>query len=252
MNQTQTDPPGCSHMISAVALLIGLLFLLLYAGQFVQNANLRQLALLPYALLIPFVLVMAFRVAYAFLLISAVAIILFSLFTRKARWYGLMLKIVALILIGLFTLYPYSPNVYPTDGVEMMLPTRQGRVWNGLWLAQSMIDVKPCTYVLLGWDADNQLYYDETCNQRTTTWRFAPDKQMRRRVSDVPEKLVSDQNSLDKFDTLFELSSVNPGMQRYDLWLYPYGMFSAEKNYAALVSKNLYGPEDVIILTLKK
>jgi len=154
-------------------------------------------------------------------------------------------------------LFRYQPAVVAAPGVVLHVATQPGWLGGLKKMEQDLADQIPSTYTLLGWSADGVLYYRETdtATQTTRAWAYAPGKGARPQLVTAPTGIVP--TAVIPREALLELvrarawpSSAEPSTR--PLLIRADGLASPDGRWAAVVTKHIYGPEDVIVVALKK
>ncbi len=126
-----------------------------------------NLAILLHMIAFPLFLLMSNPIIYGVIMIGSL-VLLSSVVTALHRSTGYSKGLFELVSLAIFffAVYPHQPVVQPTEAYMMMMPTRRHFFQHGIWFAQSMTDRKPCHYALLGWAADETLYFEAACKFR--------------------------------------------------------------------------------------
>jgi hypothetical protein len=162
----------------------------------------------------------------------------------------LMLIICAVVTFPF--VYRYQPALTATPGNEMQLVTDPGLLGGIVKASQNLTEQTPCTYKLLGWSKNNQLYYRAVCNSESRIWRYSPAHLSQIQMSVPPSELSSMAVSDDTVMSMVWADGVKP--KRFEqatrpLLLESKGLMSPDKQWTAIVTQHIYGTQDVIILT---
>ncbi|HUS69708.1 MAG TPA: hypothetical protein VM075_02890, partial [Anaerolineae bacterium] len=118
-------------------------------------------------------------------------------------------------------------------------------------MSQVVTEKRPCEYTLLGWSANNQLYYQATCGE-VELWRYDPLSNRTERITTVPSDLsqavVTDNDVLN----MVRADGVRP--KEYEsttrlLYIQSKGYVSPDAQWTAVVTQHTYGPEDIVVLS---
>lgn len=247
-------PRRSGSWLLAVALILGgLLFLGQYLGLVLMNLvrllglPFQFVALLDWLYLFPLGLLFSNPVVYwvssALVLSLAVLAWVWGHPGRAAR---VALLLVVLAVVATPLVRHYRPAVKAQPGVTMRVLTLPD-----IWESPSKgfgvgAEVRRCVYALRGWDEDGNLYYTETCGQRVYEWRYTPATDTRTRLAlslpdDMHQQTVSRPTDrvaarLSNDETL--LITVREPVLR-----------SPNGAWDAFVSRYIYGPEDVVIVS---
>lgn len=164
----------------------------------------------------------------------------------------LVLSLLAILAFPWFR--RYEPAVVPAPGYQMRWPTRPGRLETVVKAAQAAAEIRPCEYTLLGWRADGVLYYQETCRWGTRVWGYDPVTEGGpRRLAEAPANLVQEAREVWELDGIW-VPGVPPEGQAHtrSVVVQGQGLASPDGRWVAVVVRHLYGPEDVVVLSLEE
>ncbi len=162
----------------------------------------------------------------------------------------LFLGLLAILFYAFVT--PYQPAVLAADEYEMDWLTQPGLLDGVAKRAASLNETRPCSYQLLGWSEEGVLYYEAICQANELTfWAYTPG-QAAERVDAIPIILNRDVVSTsDAVDWVYA-SSVRPAsaepMARELAIRHHEALLSGDGRYLALISRHIYGPEDVLVI----
>ncbi|MCL5952426.1 MAG: hypothetical protein M1132_12030 [Chloroflexi bacterium] len=174
-----------------------------------------------------------------------------------ARPYRIVQALLVLALLAILVfpwIYEYQPGLVAAPGYAMRVPTHPGFMGGVVKRAQDGAEQVPCKYELLGWDVTNILFYQATCgNDPAVTWFYDP----RGAIDDphvtprAPGGLARDEMlSYEVLDRV-RASGVwppdaEPGVR--SIQLRQGSLRSPDGQWVALISRHVYGPEDVVIV----
>lgn len=156
-------------------------------------------------------------------------------------------------VIAALLLMRYQPAVIAAPGHEMHWPTRPGPAASVVKSYQRFLEISPCDYTLLGWSAENTLFYQEACrDSQAQVWAYDLEKRDRpHRVETVPLSLAQETVHRSSILGLVRSPGVRPAdaepMVR-NLEVRVDGLASPDGRWVAAVVRHIYGPEDVIVL----
>jgi hypothetical protein len=176
---------------------------------------------------------------------------------RPGRIGRILLALTLAAILAFPWFFNYQPAVSAAPGLGMHVLTQPALLEGVVKRSQSSLEMRPCTYTLLGWSDDNTLYYQEQCGGAATlTLAFKPGRDTRPWVARVPGQR----------EPLPELSAGSPETPVLELvrapgtWP-PYeepnarrvyvqgsGMLSPDGRWVALIARHLYGAEDVLVV----
>jgi hypothetical protein len=163
--------------------------------------------------------------------------------------------LLALTLLGVATfpwLYRYQPALFAAPGHELVVVTRTGLLDGMVKRAQLGAELVPCRYTLLGWGEAGDLYYQSDCGADSRLWTLAPDREAApRAVAEAPAGLVA-KESQSAVVGVVRYPSSDPSTEanlRLAAIRGKVGLPSPDGRRVALVSRHIYGPEDVLLVS---
>lgn len=201
-----------------------------------------------------FVSMVFFGNASIYLLVSAAVLVLGITaliwgHPRRSARISLLTTILAAIAFPL--LYHYTPPLAAAPGYSMQVVTQPIFLNSIVKMSQVVTEKRPCEYTLLGWSANNQLYYQATCGE-VELWRYDPLSNRTERITTVPSDLsqavVTDNDVLN----MVRADGVRP--KEYEsttrlLHIQSKGYVSPDEQWTAVVTQHTYGPEDIVVLS---
>jgi hypothetical protein len=174
---------------------------------------------------------------------------------------GLPLRILSLLgalsVIALPWLFPYQPALNAAPGYMMQSVTQPSNpVLGFVKMAYLFSDGVPCEYDLLGWSAENQLYYQSQCEGETRLWSVNPYQPNEYGpIEALPSEL--DQEKIAKSDVLemvradgIRPESAEPTVR--EIKLLEGSLLSPDGQWLAAITQHIYGPQDVVLLKNSK
>ncbi len=171
-------------------------------------------------------------------------------FSKPTRAW-LLLLICAIVAFPF--VYRYQPALTAISGYKMALVTETSLLGGIVKASQNVTEQTPCTYELLGWSADNQLFYQATCDGNTQLWQYTLDASPSRlQITALPADLHAD--TIDDLAVLPMVRADGVRPEKYEsttrpIYLKSDGFVSSDGVWTAVVTQHLYGTQDVIILT---
>ena len=152
---------------------------------------------------------------------------------RGARVLAGLTAVAIVALPVVFYRTPYFEYLEARGYAVYAIPSQQNFLDAAVDGVVSQFDGKACQYDLLGWTAENVLYYDRDCRfTGTTTWQYDPTVNQARLVPMVAEPLVTEAETL----------LVHPAYA-------PIDHRSPDGRWVASVwEKHAYEPENVIVV----
>jgi hypothetical protein len=156
-------------------------------------------------------------------------------------------------LIAALLIVRYRPAVIAAPGYEMHWPTRPSPAASVVKSYQRFLELRTCDYMLLGWSAENTLFYQEACrDSKRQVWAYDLEKRDRpHRVETVPLGLAQETVPCSSILAWVRSPGVRPAgaepMVR-SLEVRADGLASPDGRWAAVVVRHVYGPEDIIVL----
>lgn len=197
---------------------------------------------------------------YLFASAVAIGLTLAALIWARPGWPGRVALALTLLAIMAFPFFfAYQPAVVAAPGHTMHVLTQPGLLEGVVKRAQSIVEIRPCTYTLLGWSNDNALYYQEQCGGAAAlTLAFKPGRDTRPWTARVPgqreplPELVAQKPATPVFE-LVRAPGVWPEREEPNtrrIYIQSAGMISPDGRWVALVARHVYGAEDVLIVEL--
>ncbi|MCA9994278.1 MAG: hypothetical protein KDE56_00940 [Anaerolineales bacterium] len=169
--------------------------------------------------------------------------------TRIGLW--LLLALCALLTFSF--LFAYRPALAAAPGYRMQLVTAPGFLGGFAKTFQNVLEMQPCAYELLGWDADNWLYYEALCGSEVQVWQYLPTQSAHHlQVPHSPNTLETAVMAKKEMLDIVRATGVRP--KKYEsvtrpLLLKSEGIISPNGQWTALIVQHVYGPQDVVLLT---
>jgi hypothetical protein len=167
---------------------------------------------------------------------------------RVARISALAI-VVAVLAFPLF--HRYTPPLSAAPGYEMHVVTQPAFLEGVVKMSHVVSERRPCEYTLLGWSEDNRLHYQADCGD-VAHWRYDPVTGRQERTTAVPtglnQTLVSEKDVL----AMVRADGVRP--KEYEpttrpIYVRSQGHVSPDGQWTAVITRHLYGPEDVVVLS---
>lgn len=172
---------------------------------------------------------------------------------RPGKLLGAWLLLLLVATLAFPLLFRYQPALWAAPGYQSEWVTNPGFFGGIIKAAQNVVEQRPCEYELLGWSADNRLYYRAVCGAETQVWQYAPGGRPLR-ASDIPADLSV--STLSKHTAVKMLrTGVKPAVYEEPtrrLLLKSDGFISPDGEWTAVVTQHLYGAQDVVLLTQVK
>ncbi len=176
-----------------------------------------------------------------------------ALTLRRPRPVTAILLVLGLVAILAFPwYYRYRPALTPAPGHTMLVATQAGLLDGVVKRAQLGAELLPCRYQLLGWSGAGELYYQSTCDADSRLWAVAPDPEATpRAVTEAPIGLVAEESQSAVVGAVRHVGSdpLYESNLRLAAIRGKVGMPSPDGRWVALVSRHIYGPEDVLIVS---
>lgn len=172
---------------------------------------------------------------------------------RPNRLLRVWLLMVVFAIIAFPFFYRYQPALVAAPGYRMQMVTDPGLFGGIIKTSHNVVEQTPCTYELLGWSTDNQLYYQATCGAETRIWRYSPTQPGNHvQVSNSPTNLSTSTIPGNAVMEMVRARGVKP--EEYEsvtrpILLKSRGVVSPDGRWTAVVTQHIYGTQDVIVLT---
>lgn len=201
----------------------------------------------------------AFSELWLYLLISlfGISLILAALiWGQPGRVTRLLLVLTLLAILAFPWFYHYAPAVIAAADHEMRWPTQPGLLDGVVKRVQITLEQRPCIYTLLGWSADETLYYQSVCGGTDSqVWAYPLEKQAGSQpVTAIPSDLFTDIRLRSQVLDLVRSPSVYPAEgepSTRSVMVQGNGLASPDGQWVALIARHIYGPEDVLIVMSK-
>jgi hypothetical protein len=160
--------------------------------------------------------------------------------------------VVAVLAFPLF--HRYRPPLNAAPGYEMRLVTQPAFLEGVVKMSHVVSERRPCEYNLLGWSEDNRLHYRADCGDGAF-WRYDPVSGLQERATAVPTGL--NQTLVSEKDVLAVVRAGGVRPKEYEpttrhVYVRGQGYVSADGQWTALITRHLYGPEDVVVLSKRQ
>ncbi|MGE5617941.1 MAG: hypothetical protein ACM3US_01640 [Sphingomonadaceae bacterium] len=199
-----------------------------------------------------------------YLLLSAMGVGLLVaalLLARPGRTARLLLSLTLLGVLAVPWVYRYQPALSAAPGYRVLVATQPGLLEGATKRAQVAAEHRPCDYSLLGWSADDALYYQEGCRGGAPRiMAIAPGREEQPRVVERVPPDISAESKLSAASLVRSnsrvfgpdgrlLESAEAERSRIRIKLREGGLESPDGRWVAIVARHIYGPEDVLILS---
>lgn len=156
------------------------------------------------------------------------ALILVALLERAPHWVTHVLLILALLTVPAIPwLHRYQPalSAAPDCDSEMRWPTQPDNWLDGARkYSRAFWKKRPCDYHVLGWSADDLLYYRETCrNKASQVWAYNPEqghhpRQVETTLVDLIRETISEKAVLGQIrsPSAGSFNAASPGSSRLE------------------------------------
>lgn len=165
---------------------------------------------------------------------------------------ALFLASALLTAVTLFSFLRYRPALMAAPGYTLHNVTDPGILHGRIKTLQVIAEQVPCTYQPLGWQAGDAFYYQSDCDGNSCFWRYVIADDAVEPVAAVPDGLyaapvpandVTDGVLADVYPR--ELATVSR-----ETFIAGDALPSPDGRFTVLVSRHIYGPQDVLLLTL--
>lgn len=193
--------------------------------------------------------------AYILATIASITVVITELiWGRPNKLLRVWLLMVICGTIAFPLIFRYQPALVAAPGYRMQIVTDPGFFGGIIKASQNLVEQTPCEYELLGWSTDNRLYYRAICGAETQIWRYSPTTQpgSHTQVSTSPTNLSTSTISENTVLEMVRADDVKP--EKYEsvtrpILLESRGVVSPDGRWTAVVTRHVYGTQDVIILT---
>lgn len=158
-------------------------------------------------------------------------------FGRRVLWAVMLVAIVG------FPFMPVKLIFEATESHSLTWVTKPPRWHGSMRFIQSVSELTPCKYELLGWE-DDSLYYHSDCSGTETIWRTSLAGNIEETTS-LPTELYVE--TVSNEDTMAGIAAISEGNSLV-AWRFE-GMETADSQHYATIVNELFGPEDVVIIS---
>ncbi len=198
---------------------------------------------------------------YLFASLLAMGLVLAVVFlARPGRPMRVLLALSLMVVIAVPWVYSYQPAVSAAPGYRMLSATQPGLIEGVTKHAQQFAEVRPCDYSLLGWGAEDTLYYREQCRGGDArVMAIQPGREECPRPVEGPPPAVDAGSKRPVAEwvrspswtqgpdgKLVESAGAKPSL--IGIKLREGGLASPSGEWVAIVARHIYSPEDVLIL----
>lgn len=128
------------------------------------------------------------------------------------------------------------------------VPTQPGPYTGVVKSTQAGVELRPCDYILYGWDEHDTLYGEEICDERRRYWIYDPLSKTRlATVTTPPPDLFRQEVEREQLRALGVGSRV-PTDEALRIVVREPGLASRQGEWTAFVARHIYGPEDVVVV----
>jgi len=150
-------------------------------------------------------------------------------------------------------IFPYNPPLEAIDAYQTYHVTDTTYFGNLIKNIQSLKEEVPCTYTVLGWDKDDNLYYRSVCEDLSETYVYAPTAQTNNISQHIPEELSKDTYPDEQLLKMVRATGVRP--QRHEPYTRPLNLMegtvtiSPTCSYIAFITKRIYSVQDIVMIS---
>jgi hypothetical protein len=195
-----------------------------------------------------------FSSTLSYLLVSIVGVLLVVasvIVTQRSRLSLALLLITSLGILAYPFLNVYRPALTAAPGYEMRVATQPGPLDGIVKATQASLEITPCRYTLLGWNTSEQLFYKEQCDGVTRTWLYDVAQKKALSVIAPPNTYVMNTCSDITVSEWVRAPSIYPPEMEPDVrkvYLEGNSRPSPNCRWTAVITRHVYGPEDVVLL----
>lgn len=159
--------------------------------------------------------------------------------------------LLLMIAVGLFGFLDYHPALMAAPEHSLYNMTDPGWLNGRIKTVQAIIEKTPCSYTLLGWQDEESLYYEADCAGGSQLWQYLVSANRSEKITAVPPELYTEMvPATDITEGVLadiyprELSTVSR-----ETFIVGDVLPSPNGRFIALISRHVYGPQDVLLLT---
>lgn len=170
---------------------------------------------------------------------------------KKRRIEYLLILVVLFLAVALFGILRYQPALIAAPGYSLQNVTDPGWLNGRIKSVQAGIEQVPCTYTLLGWQGEEHLYYQATCGSSDQMWHYVVSTERSEKTNMLPDDLYAVSVPVSTIEDGL-LANVHPrelATVSRQTFIAGEPLSSPNGRYTALVSRHVYGPQDVLLLS---
>ncbi len=160
---------------------------------------------------------------------------------------------VSLLPFAFPLLFPYAPPLKAIEIYQTHHVTKTSYIGNLGKNLQSLLEQQPCTYTILGWSAQEDLYYQSLCDGLLQYYIYDPSTSQTTTISSRPRDLVQERYPESELLELVRATGVRP--KEHEPYTRPLYLventstLSPNGSYIAFVTQRLYSVQDVVLIT---
>lgn len=171
---------------------------------------------------------------------------------RRSIFLWIRVGLAALVCLAVLQTCRYYPPLIGTFNYKTYFVTDPGLLGSPLKLLAHMSEAQPCSYTLLGWSQDNQLYYRATCyGGWIRTLRYNPQNAATSKVI-IPDELYIKQIDDATILAIVRAHDVRPS--KYEEGTRPLllvkrsALASPDNQFFAFITRRVYSVHDIVVL----
>ncbi|MEM8860772.1 MAG: hypothetical protein AAGD96_20810 [Chloroflexota bacterium] len=161
---------------------------------------------------------------------------------------------VALLFICIY-IFQYDPPVEAIEGYELIHLTDPGLIGGVHKNLQSLFEITPCEYEILGWDNADNLFFVAICRGVRSTYVFHHEELKVIQNPKVPQQLNKNEIPPWEYRNYLLAGDVWPSTAEKPtrrLYVQENGVVSPDGKNIAFVTQRIYSVQDVLILKFEE
>ena len=156
-----------------------------------------------------------------------------------------------MVALTVFVWLRYQPALLAEPGFTLHNITEPGWLDGRVKSLQAITEQTPCHYTLLGWQDETDFYYEAVCGQRSQLWRYTVATGLLEKATAAPNDLYAETIPAENM-TESVLANVYPrelATVSREVFIEGDAFPSPDGRFTALISRHVYGPQDVLLLS---
>lgn len=159
--------------------------------------------------------------------------------------------LLIIIIVALLLIFRYPAALSAAPGYEAVWVTQPRLLAGYMKTGQMILEYRPCTYELLGWQ-DDSFYYQSNCRETIQFWQYDVSQNKRaERVTAVPSNLFQTIIPHEEALQMVRADGVRPVKYEAatrEILLVGDGLATPDGTWTAVISQHIYAPQDILLI----